>query len=103
MLDYTKITFTELEDPLQVFYNYDLGQHEIDDFLRKYATVDEVPEGVSIQKIELCLTLYARHGFKMEARCIDTENNQYWVKLPTQFVDEENVDKLVDLIPDKSE
>ena len=37
MLDYTKVTFNELDDtdkPLQVFYNYDLEQSEIDDLLR---------------------------------------------------------------------
>lgn len=63
MLDYTKITFNELDDtdkPLQAFYNYDLKESEIDDFLEEYATVEEVPEGVSVQKVELCLTIYAQ-------------------------------------------
>ena len=48
MLDYTKITFNELDDtdkPLQAFYNYDLKESEIDSFLEEYATVEEVPEG----------------------------------------------------------
>ena len=103
MLDYTKITFNELDDtdkplqPLQVFYNYDLKQNEINDFLKEYATVEEVPEGVSIQKIELCLTIYARHDLKLEACCTDTVNNQYWIELNTQFA---NADELINLIPD---
>lgn len=100
MLDYTKITFNELDDtdkPLQAFYNYDLKESEIDSFLEEYATVEEVPEGVSIQKVELCLTIYAQHDFKLEACCTDTDNNQYWVELKSQFT---NADELISLIPD---
>lgn len=100
MLDYTKISFNELDDtdkPLQVFYNYDLQKNEIDDFLEEYATVEEIPEGVSIQKIELCLTIYEKHDFKLEACCTDTENNQYWVELNTWFT---NADEFINLIPD---
>ena len=88
MLERTKITFNELDDtdkPLHAFFNYDLKENEIDDFLEAYATVEEVPEGVSIQKVELCLTIYARHDFKLEACCTDTDNNQYWVELKSQF------------------
>ena len=72
MLDYTKITFNELDDtdkPQQAFYNYDLKENEIDSFLEEYATVEEVPEGVSIQKVELCLTIYAQHDLILEACC----------------------------------
>ena len=100
MLDYTKITFNELDDtdkPLQAFYNYDLIESEIDDFLEEYATVEEVPEGVSIQKVELCLSIYTRQDFKLEACCTDTNNEQYWVELNKQFI---NADEFVDLIPD---
>lgn len=100
MLDYTKISFNELDDtgkPLQAFYNYDLKESEIDNFLEEYVTVEEVPEGVSIQKVELCLTIYARHDFKLEACCTDTENNQYWVELNAQFT---NADEYIQMIPD---
>lgn len=103
VLDYTKITFNELDDtdkplqPLQAFYNYDLIESEIDDFLEEYATVEEVPEGVSIQKVELCLSIYTRQDFKLEACCTDTNNEQYWVELNKQFI---NADEFVDLIPD---
>lgn len=100
MLDYMKITFNELDDtdkPLQAFYNYDLKESEIADFLEEYATVEEVPEGVSIQKVELCLTIYTRHDFKLEACYTDTNNNQYWVELNEQFT---NADEFISLIPD---
>lgn len=100
MLDYTKITFNELDDtdrPLQAFYNYDLQKNEIDDFLKEYATIEEVPEGVSIQKVELCLTIYEKHDFKLEACCTSMENEQYWVELNTQFT---NADEFINLIPD---
>lgn len=100
MLDFTKITFNELDDtgkPLQAFYNYNLKESEIDNFLEESATVKEVPEGVSIQKVELCLTIYARHDFKLEACCTDTENNQYWVELNSQFT---NADEFIQMIPD---
>ncbi len=42
MLDFTKISFNELDTdnkPLRAFYNYDLKESEIDDFLEEYATV----------------------------------------------------------------
>ena len=100
MLDYTKITFNELDDtdkPLQAFYNYDLKESEIDDFLEEYATIEEVPEGVSIQKVELCLTIYTQHDFKLEACCTDTNNEQYWVELNKQFT---NADEFIQMIPD---
>lgn len=100
MLDYTKITFNELDDtdkPLQAFYNYDLKESEIDSFLEEYATVEEVPEGVSIQKVELCLTIYAQHDFKLEACCTDTNNEQYWVEINKQFT---NADEFIQMIPD---
>ena len=100
MLDYTKITFNELDDidkPLQAFYNYDLKESEIDDFLEEYATVEEVPEGVSIQKVELCLTIYAQHDFKLEACCTDTNNEQYWVEINKQFT---NANEFIQMIPD---
>lgn len=99
MLDFTKISFNELDDtdkPLQAFYNYNLKENEIDDFMEEYATGEEVPEGVSIQKVELCLTIYARHDFKLEACCADTKNNQYWVELNSQFT---NADDFVQMIP----
>lgn len=100
MLDFTKIGFNELDDtdkPLQAFYSYNLKESEINDFLEEYATVEEVPEDVSIQKVELCLTIYTRHDFKLEACCTDTENNQYWAELNPQFT---NADKFISLIPD---
>lgn len=100
MLDYTKITFNELDDtdkPLQAFYNYDLKESEIDSFLEEYATIEEVPEGVSIQKVELCLTIYAQYDFKLEACCTDTNNEQYWVEINKQFI---NADEFIQMIPD---
>ena len=100
MLDYTKITFNELDDtdkPLQAFYNYDLKESEIDDFLEEYATIEEVPEGVSVQKVELCLTIYIHHDFKLEACCTDTNNEQYWIEINKQFT---NADEFIQMIPD---
>ena len=99
MLDFTKITFNELDDtdkPLQSFYNYDLKESEIEDFLEEYATIEEVPEGVSIQKVELCLTIYAQNDFKLEACCTDTNNEQYWVEINKQFT---NADEFIQMIP----
>lgn len=65
-------------------------------FLEEYATVEEVPEGVSIQKVELCLTIYAQHDFKLEACCIDTINEHYWVEINKQFT---NADEFIQMIP----
>jgi len=100
MLDFTKISFNELDTdnkPLQAFYNYDLKESEIDDFLEEYATVEEVPEGISVQKVKLRLTIYAQHDFKLEACCTDTNNEQYWVELNKQFT---NADEFIQMIPD---
>ena len=99
MLDFTKIAFNEVdnENPLQVFYGYDLTQSEIDKFLEEYATCEEVPEGVSIQNIELCLTIYSQHDFKLEACCTSADNEQYWVEINKQFT---NADEFIQLIPD---
>ncbi|WP_346991277.1 hypothetical protein [Agathobacter rectalis] len=99
MLDYTKITFNELDDtdkPLQAFYNYDLKESEMEDFLEEYATIEEVPEGVSIREVELCLTIYTPHDFKLEACCTDTNNEQYWVEINKQFT---NADEFTQMIP----
>ena len=98
MLDYTKISFNELDSdkPLQAFYNYDLKGNEVDSFLEEYATAEEVPEGVSVQKVELCLTIYAQHDFKLEACCTDANNEQYWVELNKQFTD---ADEFIQKIP----
>lgn len=103
MLNFTKINFNELDDtdkPLQAFYNYDLKENEINDFLEEYATVEEVPEGVSIQKVELCLTIYAEHDFKLEACCTDANNEQYWVELNSQIT---NADEFISMVPDYEE
>ena len=100
ILDYTKITFNELDatdKPLHAFYNYDLKENEIDSFLEEYTTVEEVPEGVSVQKVELCLTIYAQHDVKLEACCTDTNNEQYWVEINKQFT---NADEFIQMIPD---
>ena len=99
MLDFTKIKFNELDNdnPLQAFYEYDLTQSEINQFMKEYATCDEVPEGVSIQKIELCLTIYSHHDFKLEACCTDAVNEQYWVMINEHFT---NAADFIQLIPD---
>lgn len=99
MLDYTKITFNELDDtdkPLQAFYNYDLKESEIENFLEEYTTIEEVPEGVSVQKVELCLTIYTQQDFKLEACCTDINNEQYWVEINKQFT---NADEFIQMIP----
>lgn len=99
ILDFKKISFNELGDtdtPLQAFYNYDLQGNEIETFLRTYASTEEVPEGVSIQKIELCLTFYSKHDFKLEACCMDTDNNPHWVEMIKQFT---NAGKFISLMP----
>lgn len=98
MLDFTKISFNELDTdkPLQAFYNYDLEESKIDSFLEEYAIFEEIPKDVSIQKLELCLTIYAQHDFKLEACCTDTNNEQHWVELNKQFT---NADEFICLIP----
>lgn len=100
MLDYTKITFNEIDDtdkPLQVFYNYDLTQTEIRELVEEYAAEDEVPRGMYLCSIELCLSIYSRNDFKLEAVCNNDNAEQFWFELNKQF---SNADKLIQLIPD---
>lgn len=100
MLDFTKIAFNEIDGtyiPLQIFYSYDLNKQEIKNFLDIYATEEEVPEDVSIQKIELLLSAYAKHDFKLEACCTDSDNNQHWVEINFRFA---NAVKFIQLLPD---
>lgn len=80
MLDFTKIKFNEIDNvsmPSQIFYEYNLSQNEIDKFLEEYATCEEISKDVSIRKIELCLIIYSRHDFKLEAYCTNVNNEQY--------------------------
>lgn len=99
MLDYMKIAFNEMDNtdkPLQVFYNYNLKENEINDFLEECVTIEEVPKDISIKEVELCLTIYAKHDFKLEACCTDTNNKQHWVEITKQFT---NADEFIELIP----
>ena len=100
MLDYSKITFNEIDDtdrPLEVFYNYDLTQTEIEKLVRKYATEDDVPKGVRLCNIELMLSIYSKNDFKLEAVGNDDDGEQYWIELEQQS---RNEDELLQLIPE---
>lgn len=99
MLDFTKISFNEIDDtdkPLQVFYNYDATQTEIENLVEEYATEDEVPRGMYLCGIELCLSIYSSSDFKLEAVCTNDNNEQFWFELDTQF---SNADEFIQLIP----
>jgi len=100
MLDFTKITFNELDDtdkPYQVFYGYELDQNGIDDLLRIYADDKDIPEDAIVQNIELCLTCYSRHDYKLEACCTDINNKQYWIELSFRLT---NCDEFIKIIPE---
>lgn len=100
MLDYNKITFNEIDDtdkPLQVFYNYNLSRKEIEEFVEEYATVDEVPRGIYLCGIELCLSIYSSHDFKLEAVITNDNAEQFWIEVDKQFT---NADKFIQIIPD---
>lgn len=100
MLDYTKLSFNEIDNddiPVQVFYGYSLNKDQINTFLAEYATCEEVPEGVSVQAIEICLSVYTQGDYKLEACCTDTDIEQYWVTIAEQF---SCADQFFQLIPD---
>lgn len=100
MLDFTKITFNELDvtdKPYQVFYGYELDQNGIDDLLRIYADDKDIPEDAIVQNIELCLTLYSRHDCKLEVCCTDINNKQYWIELIFRLT---NCDEFIKIIPE---
>lgn len=100
MLDYSRITFNEIDDtdkPLQVFYNYDLSQEEIDEWLANGFTCKEIPKGITIVGIELCLTIFSRHDFKLEMVCTSDGENKYWIELEDQFT---NADEFIQMIPE---
>ena len=92
MLDYTKITFNEIDDtdkPMQVFYNYDATQTEIEELVDEYASEDEVPRGMCLCSIELCLSVYSRNDFKLEAVCSNDNAEQFWFEFDKQFRNED--------------
>lgn len=100
MLNYEKITFNEIDDtdkPLQVFYNYDVSQEEINEWLANEVACAEIPEEITIVAIELCLTIFSRHDFKLEAVCTSDWGSQYWIELEYQFT---NADEFLQMIPD---
>lgn len=55
MLDYSKVTYNEIDDtdePLQVFFNYEAAQTDIEKIVETYATDDEVPRGMYLYGME---------------------------------------------------
>lgn len=100
MLDYTKITFNEIDNtgnPVQVFYNYEATQTEIEKLVEEYAEEDEVPRGVCLCRIELVLTIYSKNDYKLEAVCSNDSAEQFWFELNKQF---RNANEFIQLIPD---
>ena len=98
-IDYSKVSFNELdiEYPLQAFFNYETTQEEISEWLANEVTCDEIPEEITIVGMELCLTIFGRHDFKLEAVCTSDGGSQFWVELDNQFT---NADEFISLIPD---
>ena len=98
-IDYNKVSFNELdmEYPLQAFFNYEISQNEIDEWLANEVSCEEIPEKITIVGMELCLTIFGRHDFKLEAVCTSDGGSQFWVELDNQF---RNADELIQLIPD---
>lgn len=98
MIDYSKVFFNELDDseyPLQAFFDYDMTQPQIDEWI---ASEDfKELSGLSVGNVELALTIFGRHDFKLEAVCTSSDNKQHWVELNDQFT---NADKLLARIPD---
>lgn len=96
MLDYSKISFNELDNdafPTMAFFNYDALENEIAELVENYASEDEVPKGTEITNIELGLSIFSSHDFKLEAFC----NDNYSFELDKQF---SNADELIAMIPD---
>lgn len=98
-IDYNKVSFNELdmEYPLQAFFNYEITQEEISEWLANEVTCDEIPEEIIIVGMELCLTIFGRHDFKLEVVCTSDGGIQFWVELNNQFT---NADEFISLIPD---
>lgn len=97
MIDYSKVSFNELNIdcyPLQCFFNYEV---DIAIFLENYDEYKEVPENANIVEVELCLTVFARNDFKLEAVCMSDYGKQFWIELQEQFT---NADGFISLIPD---
>lgn len=97
MIDYTKIRFDEIdkEEPTQVFYYYDLTEQELDNFIAYYIPEDYLPSDVTVTDIELCLTIFVKRDYKLEAIC-NTGDNKIWVELWYQVA---NADEFLKLIP----
>lgn len=103
MLDYTKITFNEIdntETPVQIFYNYNAAQKEIEELVEQYAEENEVPRGMYLCGIELVLNIYSKNDFKLEAVCSNDNGEQFWFEINKKF---RNADEFIQLIPNEKQ
>ena len=99
IIDYNKVTFNELkmEYPLQAFFNYKITQEEILVWLANEVSCDEISEEIAIVEMDLCLTIFGRHDFKLDAVCTSDCGSLFWVEFDNKFT---NADEFISLIPD---
>lgn len=92
MLNYTKIGFNELDVdiPLQFFYAYNLSSAELDTFLAYYVDEEDLSESDEVRNIELCLTVFSKRDYKLEAVLTLESNEQKWIELLPQLTDTQN-------------
>lgn len=95
-INFNKVSFNELDDeyPVKVFYNYALSENELNEWIANEIE-DELPNEWFVG-VELVLTIFNKHDFKLEAVFTSETREQHWVELE-QFM--RNADEFITLIP----
>lgn len=84
MIDYSKIYFNDYDCcniPAQFFFEYDLDCNELDNFLAYYIAEEDMPEDKEVLNIELCLNMYSRCDYKLEAILNMEDGTQEWIEI----------------------
>lgn len=100
ILDYRRLSFNKLNKdyyPLQAFFNYEISQEEIDEWLANDVGYDQISGEINIISVELVLTIFSSHDFKLEAVCTSDCGNRFIIGVDDHFT---NADEFICLIAD---
>lgn len=99
-IDVKKLTFSDMDKtsyPLQAFFHYAMSEEEIQDWLSKEVSREDIPEEITITDVELAFTFFTKQDVKVEAICTSLDGTQFLVDVQ-EFM--RSVDEFIALIPD---
>jgi hypothetical protein len=89
-IDFSKVSYKDRDDmfPVQVHYNYDALQEELDGFVKEAEMEGNIPEGAIITGMEFMLTIYGTEDYQLDAVFIGDEE-EYIVTIEERLADAE--------------